>query len=128
MKCPKCSHLNEDYALYCNNCGTALAEKKKDWTSILLLAWCVSMIFFAIVWSLYQLLGAWLYSQYDIETANKMAVTIQTIISTIQLFTHFVIPVAIPKKTLKIISFIIIVIVTIWHLVQNFRHLMMLYQ
>lgn len=128
MKCPKCSHLNEDYALYCNNCGTALAEKKKDWTSILLLAWCVSMIFFAIVWSLYKFLSVWLFSQYDIQTANRIAVTIQVLISTIQLFTHFVIPVAIPKKVFKIISFIIVIIVTIWNLVQNFMLLMTVYQ
>jgi len=127
MKCPKCSRLNEDNALYCNNCGFPLAEKKKDWTSILLLAWCVSMLFFAIVWSIHNFLSGWLYSQYDFETANKMTGTIQVIISTIQLFTHFVIPFAIPKKTFKIISFIIIGIVTIWYLVKNFSHLMMLY-
>ena len=82
MKCPKCSHQNEDGALFCNNCGSALVEGKKDWTSILLLAWCVSMVFFFLVHTINNwLITPYILSNYDVATGFKRIHVIQTIIS-----------------------------------------------
>ena len=47
MKCPKCSHENDENALYCNKCGIKF-DKKQDWNSILIMAYCFSIIFLAI--------------------------------------------------------------------------------
>ena len=44
MKCPKCSHENDENALYCNKCGIKF-DKKQDWNSILIMAYCFSIIF-----------------------------------------------------------------------------------
>ena len=114
MKCPKCSHQNEDGALFCNNCGSALVEGKKDWTSILLLAWCVSLIFFFLVYFVNNwLITPYILSNYDVATGFKRIHVIQTIISICATLTNLTIPFAIPKLSFKIIAFIIVVLAVI---------------
>jgi len=124
MKCPKCLHENEDGALFCNNCGFALAEKKKDWTSILLLAWCVSMIFFFAIGLINTLLiNPYIYSTYATEYALRTTTIIGFVISTISSLTSFVIPIAIPKKSFKILAFIIVLLVFIGGLIVHIINL-----
>lgn len=130
MKCPKCSHLNEDEARYCNNCGFPLMEKKKDWPSILLLAWCVSLLFFTLIWKLiFPAVSTWIHSmyEYDFHSANKVISTIAFIGSTAQYLTYLVIPFAIPKIGFKIAAFIIIGLVIIWATSANVINLISVY-
>ena len=128
MKCPKCSHLNEDEARYCNNCGFPLMEKKKDWTSILLLAWCVSLLFFTFVWTIYDyVIYPWVHTTYDYTTAPKITHTILFVISSIQTLTNLVIPFAIPKIGLKIAAFVVIGVFIIVSITRSFFSLMSTY-
>ena len=122
MKCPKCSHLNEDEARYCNNCGFPLMEKKKDWTSILLLAYCVSVLFFTIIWT-----AVFPILDFIGITDFKFIQTISFIISSAQTLTLLVIPFAIPKIGLKIVAFIVIGIAIVWSIVRGFLTLTSIY-
>ena len=127
MKCSKCSHLNEDEARYCNNCGFPLAENKKDWPSILLLAWCVSTLFFTVVWTIFGSVTEWIHSEYEPMTAIKAIQTINFVISSIQMLTYVVIPFAIPKTGLKIAAFAIVIVAIIWSIVRGINSLMSIY-
>lgn len=111
MKCPKCSHLNEDEARYCNNCGFPLAEKKKDWTSILLLIWCVIALFTFIIGRVTQFLPV-LLDLHSGQTLYMNVVIIPLIFLPFTL-TNLLIPFAIPKIGYKIAAFIIIGILDI---------------
>ena len=114
MECPKCSHQNEDGALFCNNCGSALVEGKKDWTSILLLAWCVSLVFFFIVYLINNwLITPYILNNYGTVTGIRYTYVIQTIISICSTLTNLVIPFAIPKLSFKIIAFIVVILAVV---------------
>lgn len=128
MKCPNCSHINNDEARYCNNCAFPLTEKKKDWTSILLLAWCGSMLFFTIIWTVaFPLIATWIHAICKLETANTMVQTIHFVLSTAQALTSLVIPYAIPKTGLRIAAFGFIIIAIVWSVIYNINHQLLSY-
>ena len=113
MKCPKCSRLNEDNALYCNNCGTRLNEKNKDWYSIFLLAYCVSLIFFSVLY---------LILRYAFDFTNATWQTVNYIyigLAIVQSLLTFIIPLGIQKLWMKIVAFIIVGIAAIINIIQN---------
>ena len=122
MKCPKCSHPNEEGALFCNHCGSSLIEGKKDWNSILLLAWCVSLIFFFVAHFINsRLITPYVLQNYDMTTGIKyiQILPISIIITKFKL----IIPFAIPKMTFKIIAFIIVILTVIGSIIVNCANL-----
>ena len=124
MECPKCSHQNEDGALFCNNCGSALVEGKKDWTSILLLAWCVSLVFFFIVYLINNwLITPYILNNYGTVTWIRYTYVIQTIISICSTLTNLVIPFAIPKLSFKIIAFIVVILAVVASIIVQWINL-----
>jgi hypothetical protein len=124
MECPKCSHQNEDGALFCNNCGSALVEGKKDWTSILLLAWCVSLVFFFIVYLINNwLITPYILNNYGTVTGIRYTYVIQTIISICSTLTNLVIPFAIPKLSFKIIAFIVVILAVVASIIVQWINL-----
>ena len=124
MKCPKCSHPNEEGALFCNHCGSSLIEGKKDWNSILLLAWCVSLIFFFVAHFINsRLITPYVLQNYDMTTGIKYIQISQTIISICATLTSLIIPFAIPKMTYKIIAFIIVILTVIGSIIVNCANL-----
>lgn len=111
MKCPKCHHENFENVHYCGNCGFPLAEQSKDWTSILLFAWCASLLFFAIAYAVLPYLLQW---------SNRLYIIITAILSAGQALTNFVIPYVVPKTSLKIASFIIVIIYAVYVIIGSY--------
>lgn len=116
MKCPKCQHESENDAIFCSVCGFKLKDKF-DKTNILLLAWCVSLIFFMILNVIVSyLIRPWLFASYPMPTAATTISIIYAVIGIIQSLTHLVVPFAIPKIGYRIAAFIIVgiaVVITI---------------
>ena len=121
MKCPNCSHENEYGANYCNKCGTALSDKK-DWPSILLLAWSGSLIFFAAAYFAIGYLGTYFSMEWQVRNYAIY------ILSTIQAFTFLVIPFAIRKTSFKIISLVLVIAYIIWTAFTNINSIIYTYE
>ena len=112
MKCPNCSHLNEDGALYCSKCGIKF-EKKQDWNSILILAYCCSILFWAITYGILPFIFIWLELPW--QTTN----IIHSIFGIISSLLTFVLPFGIRITWMKIVAFIIIAIAAIINILGN---------
>ncbi|MDE5782708.1 MAG: zinc ribbon domain-containing protein, partial [Prevotella sp.] len=112
----KCQNESENDAIFCSVCGFKLKEKF-DKTNVLLLAWCVSLIFFMILNVIVSyLIRPWLFASYPMPTAATTISIIYAVIGIIQSLTHLVVPFAIPKIGYRIAAFIIVgiaVVITI---------------
>jgi len=116
MKCPKCNTENQENARYCNNCGTSLGEQKTDWPNVLLVAFCGSMLFFAIVFAIIGYVGQNSSVDWHIMTY------LTAIFGIAQALTTIIVPMGITKTSLKTIAFILValsMVLTIVTLVQN---------
>ena len=113
MKCPKCSHVNEDGAMFCSNCGQPLVEKKKDWPSIILLAYCCSILFFALLYLFLRYVFQW--TEADWHTINYVYMGMSIITSLLTL----IIPFGIRTLWIKITAFVLVAIAALIKIVQN---------
>ena len=99
MKCPKCSHDNEENALYCSNCGQNLATPKKDWPNILLLAYVASLLFFGLLFFGFKLVADKV--ELDWQTTSYVL----AVLNIIQSMTTILIPLGITKTKIKMAGF-----------------------
>ena len=113
MKCPKCSHLNEDNARFCNSCGFNLTEKKQDWYSIFLLAYCTSILFFSILYLILKSVFQWTDASW--QTVN----IIYIILAIIQSLLALIIPLGIRTLWMKIVAFVVVGLAAIINIIQN---------
>lgn len=112
MKCPKCSHLNEDDALYCSKCGYKF-EQKQDWNSILILAYCCSILFWAITYAV-------LPTIFNALELSWQAVNIvYSLFGIIASLLTFVLPLGIRITWMKIAAFTVIAIAAIVNITRN---------
>ena len=106
MKCPNCSHLNEDDAKFCNKCGYKF-EEKQDWNSILILAYCCSLLFWGITYLILPILFTW--TNMSVQATN----IIYSICGIISALLTFVLPLGIRTIWMKIVAFIVVAIAAI---------------
>ena len=112
MKCPKCSHENDENALYCNKCGIKF-DKKQDWNSILIMAYCFSILFMTITNACMGYLLEWL------ECAWQTKHFVYLFLNIIAALLTFVLPFGIRTTWMKIVSFIVIAIAIIINVSRN---------
>ena len=112
MKCPKCSHINEDDALYCSKCGIKF-EKKQDWNSILILAYCCSLLFWAITYTVLPIIFNWLDLPWQ---TTSIVYSVFGIISSLL---TFVLPLGIRQTWMKIAAFVVVAIAAILNIIGN---------
>ena len=103
MKCPKCSHENEEGAKFCSHCGMNLNDQK-DWPSILLLAWSGSMLFFAIVYAIL----AYLLKSPDVN--SHLVIFVAAIFGIANALAAILVPLGISKMPLKMSAFAFVII------------------
>ena len=112
MKCPNCSHENDENALYCNKCGMKF-DKKQDWNSILIMAYCFSILFWAITYLVLPKIFAWFEMPwYTTETIYSFCSIISSLLT-------FVLPFGIRTTWMKIVAFVIIFIAAIINIFGN---------
>jgi hypothetical protein len=119
LKCTKCGHENEKDALYCSQCGKSLVGKKTDWPNVLLLAYCGSLLFFAIVTAV---LG-YLSTSTDVDW--HLITYFAAFFGIAQALTTFIVPMGMTKLSLKSTAFVLVIlaiILTICALVQTIIH------
>lgn len=103
MICTKCSHENEEEALYCSNCGNRL-DGKKDVQSNTLLIFCGTLVVFAAIYFMAGFIG----QQFDLESQIRNRTIV--ICSVIQAFTFLAVPFAIRKRSFKVYGYILVLI------------------
>ena len=113
MECPKCSHPNEEGALFCNNCGSSLNGEKKDWNSILLLGYCFSILFFSLLYIVFN----YFFTMADVswQTRNYF----YTGFHIIQALLMLIIPLGIRKVWMRILAFIVLGIAALISIIQG---------
>ena len=112
MKCPKCSHDNEENALYCSNCGLNLVTPKQDWPNILLLAYAASLLVFGLFFFVFKLAADKM--ELDWHTTSY----ILAILNIVQSLTTILIPLGITKTKIKLAGFAIValyIIFSVWN-------------
>ena len=114
MNCPKCLHLNEDDALFCSKCGYKFGQKQ-DWNSILVFAYCFSLLFWAITYFILPQVFDWAGISW--QTAN----TIHAFFGIIASLLTFVLPFGIRITWMKIVAFIVIAIAAIINIIRNYN-------
>jgi len=112
MKCPNCSQENEENALYCNKCGY-MFEKKQDWHSILIMAYCFSILFWAVTYLFLNYFFAWIDCTW--QTQNYVYSFLNIIASLLT----FVLPLGIRTTWMKILAFIVIAIAAAINITRN---------
>ena len=112
MKCPNCSRLNEDDAKYCSKCGYKF-EQKQDWNSILILAYCCSLLFWAITYIILPFIFNWMSLPWQ---TTRIIYSLFGIISALL---TFVLPLGIRKIWMKIVAFVIVTIAAILSITGN---------
>lgn len=112
MKCPKCSHENDENALYCNKCGIKF-DKKQDWNSILIMAYCFSIIFLAITNACIGYLFDWIGCTWQTKHFVYLFLNIIAALLT------FVLPFGIRNTWMKVVSFILIAIAATINISRN---------
>lgn len=116
MRCSKCSNENDDNAFFCSVCGSSLKEKEQDFNSVILLGYCGSQIFFAIVYFVLS---------YMFQTTRDESPSlgyVYSILAIIQSLTALVVPFGIRNTSCKIAGFVFVAIavaITIYINVQN---------
>lgn len=119
MKCPKCSHQNEDGALFCNKCGYKF-EERKDWNSILILAYCCSLLFWGITYMILPVVFNGIFN-FSFHTTN----IIYAICGIISALLTFVLPLGIRTTWMKIVAFIVVAIAAILNIGSSITRMTM---
>lgn len=112
MKCPNCSHENDENAQYCNKCGSKF-EKKQDWNNIFILAYCVSILFWAITYLLLKFIFDWVDCPWQTQNYIYLSLSIISALLT------FVLPLGIRTTWMKIAAFVVIAIAAITNIFRN---------
>ena len=118
MKCPVCSHENADNTSFCSACGKSLGEQSKDWNGIVLLAYCGSLIFFALAYFVVNNIFK------ATQAGDTVVGYVHSLMGIAQALTALVIPFGIRRMSLRAAAFVFIAVYVIFCVYLNVQTIM----